>query len=155
MSLRMRGQTESKGTGAGAAAGVFFLLALLAPPALAAPRVMLTPQGDREAGELRDGELLARGRVEGVDGDVRVWLRNAGGEALPAGHYVLSGAVSPHRLRVRLEVETEGASPDTQGIRVTAAGRPVTVRIVADGRQRVAPDRYAVALMATPVPATE
>lgn len=155
MSLGMRGKAESKGTGVGASAGVFFLLALLAQPALAAPRVMLTPQGPREAGELRDGELLARGRVEGADGDVRVWLRNTDGETPSAGHYVLSGAVSPHQLRVRLEVETDTASPDTQGIRVTAAGRPVTVRIVADGRQRVAPDRYAMALMATPVPATD
>lgn len=134
--------------GTGGVPGMCLLLALLSLPALGAPRVMLTPYGAREAGELKDGELLARGRIEGADGDIRVWIRDAQHDgALSPGHYVLSGAAKPeHRLRVRLEVDTDGASPDAQGIRVPATGRPVGVNIVADGRQRITADRYALDL---------
>ncbi|WP_210530852.1 AfaD family invasin, partial [Pantoea ananatis] len=119
------------------------LLLSAAGAAQAGPVLQLTATSGLQAGPIRDGTLLMRGRVSSNDphGGFRLWCAAdaAGGRS---AHCVLTGQRhSGNTLRVR--VSGEGWQPELPpegGMMTVNAERSVAFRIEADGDQNAAAD---------------
>ncbi|ERM13350.1 hypothetical protein NS303_21655 [Pantoea ananatis] len=127
------------------------LLLTVAGAAQAGPVLHLTATPGLQAGPVRDGTLLMRGRVSSnaPHGGFRLWCAAyaAGGSS---ARCVLTGQRhAGNTLRVRLSGEGWLPGPPPEGGMITVdAERSVAFRIEADGDQNAAADTWAVALSA-------
>lgn len=139
---------------AGARRWLFVLTGLLltaAGAAQAGPVLQLTATPGLQAGQVRDGTLLMRGRVSSNDphGGFRLWCAtHAPGDS--SVRCVLTGQRhAGNTLRVRLSGEGWQPGPPPEGGMMTFnAERSVAFRIEADGDQQAAADTWAMALSA-------
>ncbi|KAF6660654.1 hypothetical protein HFD91_11650 [Enterobacteriaceae bacterium EKM102V] len=127
------------------------LLLTVAGAAQAGPVLQLTATPGLQAGPVRDGTLLMRGRVISNDphGGFRLWCTAdaAGGSSASC---VLTGQrAAGNTLRVRLSGEGwQPGTPPEGGMMTITAERSVAFRIEADGDQNAAADTWAMALTA-------
>ncbi|MDF7788613.1 AfaD family invasin [Pantoea stewartii] len=127
------------------------LLLTVAGVAQASPVLQLTTTSGLQAGSVKDGTVLMRGRVSSDDphGGFRLWcVAHAAGSS--SARCVLTGQRhTGNTLRVRLSGEGWYPGPGPEGGMMTVnAERSVVFLIEADGDQDAAADTWAVALSA-------
>lgn len=104
------------------------------------------------SGELRDGAIVATGRIVCQEAHTRfhVWMNAREDEGRP-GHYLVRGKRnSRHEIRIRLG--GEGWIPGSagqQGIEFQGTDVQAMFNIVVDGRQHVDPDEYIFSVTGT------
>ncbi|HII2567949.1 TPA: AfaD family invasin [Escherichia coli] len=104
------------------------------------------------SGELRDGAIVATGRIVCQEAHTRlhVWMNAREDEGRP-GHYLVRGKRdSRNEIRIRLEGKEWVPVPAGQrGVERTGTDTQVMFDVVADGRQHVDPDEYIFSVTGT------
>ncbi|MGP2504469.1 AfaD family invasin [Pantoea ananatis] len=130
------------------------LLLTVAGAAQAGPVLQLTATPGLQAGPIRDGTVLMRGRVSsGAPHDgFRLWCAADTADGSSAHCVLIGQRHAGNTLRVRLSGDGWQPEPPPQGGMMTVnAERSAAFRIEADGDQNAAADTWAVTLSAATI----